>query len=581
MTELLSLIVNALYFFKMQFLEALKDSKNGLSNSKYYLASNISGLYYIIKIFPNGHTEERSGETWIFLFILETNERKITANFTLSIESTNFVNNVTKLCVEPERYGFKCCTTAEFFDSKNNFFVEGEITIKLEGIFSTVRSIVAGIETPINIESRFKKADLIALKDFECINGKCFYAFNNPGLQYFIRISPNGDDEKRSGQTWIFLYANGSAERNITAEFTISVESADFKISFCHVFKRYTGWGIACSKSDDFFMPSKKFFVNGEITIKIQGILKAERSLKISCPISMIWKIKEHDLKAKKNENFGSLRSKRFNILAFSNVNYYISLNPNVINDGSPKHTGIYLNIELGGEKKVEAIYDFSFDSANINLPLQFIFNKSTGGGANLCSTDDLFNPFKKYIFDGFLIIKISGVLMVEKDQTAELICINGLELNALEHCQEKDFTIIVGKKEIQVHKKVLMDASSVFAGMLESGMKEAIENKMIIDEEEFSFEVVDTAVQLCYNAFFLLEFNLEDMLSLYKFADKYDIKGSVEDSLIKGISASNVVQLVHFSTTFNAEKLHQNCVEFVIKCLEGRTPVLGSDTLD
>lgn len=129
--------------FKKADLEALKDSKNGLSNSKYYLASNISGLYYIIKIFPNGHTEERSGETWIFLFILETNERKITANFTLSIESTNFVNNVTKLCVEPERYGFKCCTTAEFFDSKNNFFVEGEITIKLEGIFSTVRSIVA------------------------------------------------------------------------------------------------------------------------------------------------------------------------------------------------------------------------------------------------------------------------------------------------------------------------------------------------------------------------------------------------------------------------------------------------------
>uniref|UniRef100_A0AC35FVW1 Uncharacterized protein n=1 Tax=Panagrolaimus sp. PS1159 TaxID=55785 RepID=A0AC35FVW1_9BILA len=74
-------------------------------------------------------------------------------------------------------------------------------------------------------------------------------------------------------------------------------------------------------------------------------------------------------------------------------------------------------------------------------------------------------------------------------------------------------------------------------------------------------------------------------MLSLYEFAKKYRITffmDSVEDSLIKHISSSNVVNLIKISSphSFNITKLHQKCNEFFIKCLKETTPVYASESL-
>uniref|UniRef100_A0A914Y816 BTB domain-containing protein n=1 Tax=Panagrolaimus superbus TaxID=310955 RepID=A0A914Y816_9BILA len=67
------------------------------------------------------------------------------------------------------------------------------------------------------------------------------------------------------------------------------------------------------------------------------------------------------------------------------------------------------------------------------------------------------------------------------------------------------------------------MDASPVLAAMLESGLKESAENKMYIPD--FSFEIVEAAIKLCYNRYIPLNFTLEDILSIYRFADKYQMK--------------------------------------------------------
>uniref|UniRef100_A0A914Y4G2 BTB domain-containing protein n=1 Tax=Panagrolaimus superbus TaxID=310955 RepID=A0A914Y4G2_9BILA len=154
----------------------------------------------------------------------------------------------------------------------------------------------------------------------------------------------------------------------------------------------------------------------------------------------------------------------------------------------------------------------------------------------------------------------------------------------AAEKEKDENFTVVVGKKEIKVHKQVIMDASSAFTAMFESGMKECTENKMFIEEEDFSFEVVDAAVKLCYNCGDLSNLNLEDFLSLYRFSDKYEIKhimNFVEEYLIKIPSPANVCQLIHFSKVFNASKLYQSSIDFLIKCSKDSTPVSGLDILD
>uniref|UniRef100_A0A914XZR6 Uncharacterized protein n=1 Tax=Panagrolaimus superbus TaxID=310955 RepID=A0A914XZR6_9BILA len=70
----------------------------------------------------------------------------------------------------------------------------------------------------------------------------------------------------------------------------------------------------------------------------------------------------------------------------------------------------------------------------------------------------------------------------------------------------------------------------------------------------------------------------------LYRFADKYEIKSImdlVENDLIKIITPSNVVQLIHFSKNFNEAKLYQSCINFLLKCSEAHTSVLGIESLD
>uniref|UniRef100_A0AC34FB18 MATH domain-containing protein n=1 Tax=Panagrolaimus sp. ES5 TaxID=591445 RepID=A0AC34FB18_9BILA len=349
----------------------------------------------------------------------------------------------------------------------------------MESSFSTSK-----IACPFEIESKFKKSDLIALKDSEngFLKGKYFYAFNIPGLQYHVKIYPNGDEEDNRGETWIYLRVNGSKERKITTKFTIAIESANYSESFDEVYETFTGWGSTCCKSDEFFDSKNKYFVNEEVTIKIKGIFKTDKPLfqKTSTPISIQWKIKEDVLLAKKGLKNGRLISKRRNVPSFSE---------------KPATWG-YLNIEMENEKKkIEAVYDISVDSVNYSEVVQEIFDKSEGYGLNLCSTDDLFDPTNGYIADGFLTINFNGILLTETDEKTETIFKKKV----------KDFTIIIGDKEI---------------------------------------------------------------------------KDLVENDLIKKVSPSNVVQIIHFTKTLTASKLHQSCIEFLLKCSKESTPVLGVESL-
>jgi hypothetical protein len=327
------------------------------------------------------------------------------------------------------------------------------------------------IVCPFENEWKFHKADLMDLKDSEdgCLSGKCYYAYSIPGLQYCVHIFPNGSSERSRGQTCIFFNVNGSDERKISAEVTLSVESANFSVSLISVYEERVGHGTCFCKTAEFF--NSKFFADGELTIKVKGTLKAERPLisKICTPISMQGKIKEEDLKSKK-ESSGRLQSKRINVASFSGVKYYLSFYPKLINVENESETCLYLHLSMEKEKKIEAVYDFSIDSTDYNFDCQYIFEKSDGWGCFLCSTEDLFDPTKRYIVNGVLTVNLNGILMVEKDKIISLNCKNGLASTAKRN--GKDFLIVIGDKKLKVHKQVLKDASPAFAGMLQSGMK-------------------------------------------------------------------------------------------------------------
>uniref|UniRef100_A0A914XZD6 Uncharacterized protein n=1 Tax=Panagrolaimus superbus TaxID=310955 RepID=A0A914XZD6_9BILA len=127
------------------------------------------------------------------------------------------------------------------------------------------------IVCPIDNEWKFKKYDLIAANNFEDghMGGKHFYAFNIHGVSYKVDIFST----VRSGFTSIYFIVNGSKERKVTGDLTASIESSDYSKKLNTDLQECNN--IFFEYNVDFF--ESKLFVNGEITVRVKGTLKAQR----------------------------------------------------------------------------------------------------------------------------------------------------------------------------------------------------------------------------------------------------------------------------------------------------------------
>ena len=93
------------------------------------------------------------------------------------------------------------------------------------------------------------------------------YKTSIPGVEYRLVIYPNGHNERNRGQVWIFLFTNLRVNK-IMVDWTISIKSASYKKSEKLCYSKI------CNLPD-LFNPDKKFIVDGKMTIKLKGTLKA------------------------------------------------------------------------------------------------------------------------------------------------------------------------------------------------------------------------------------------------------------------------------------------------------------------
>uniref|UniRef100_A0A914Q2G3 MATH domain-containing protein n=1 Tax=Panagrolaimus davidi TaxID=227884 RepID=A0A914Q2G3_9BILA len=174
-------------------------------------------------------------------------------------------------------------------------------------------------------------------------------------------------------------------------------------------------------------------------------------------PFTVKWEIPENRLLPLKDSVNGNLASNFVsNIHGFQ---YYLRIYPNEKRTNADgRITSIYLNLDLGKLKKVEAKYTFTVKSANYSRFHRWIYETSEGRGGEFCSTKDFFDPQKKFIVDGKMTVKCDGIFEVETEDTTSVVSEQqkwdggALGDKLWGNNDSKDITIVADGKEIKVN---------------------------------------------------------------------------------------------------------------------------------
>ena len=137
--------------------------------TEWFEASNIPGVKYKLRMYPNGYIDEHRNETWVSLNVSIGKEVEVQADYQISIESAGLNIKLNYKYIEDTGFGSKCCDTTVLLNPR--FIVDGKLTIKCDGILTVKRegkTPPAKWETEGFLKNIWNRSD----KDFTIIVGE-------------------------------------------------------------------------------------------------------------------------------------------------------------------------------------------------------------------------------------------------------------------------------------------------------------------------------------------------------------------------------------------------------------------------
>uniref|UniRef100_A0A914PCY3 BTB domain-containing protein n=1 Tax=Panagrolaimus davidi TaxID=227884 RepID=A0A914PCY3_9BILA len=294
-------------------------------------------------------------------------------------------------------------------------------------------------------------------------------------------------------------------------------------------------------------------------------------------PIKIQWKILKKNILVESKSDDWSLISKIFSIAQCPDLKYCLSLrqHKNCQDYKSKIHLALLVDFETIGFKftQVKANYNVKIPSAKFSFETEFIFKRGQLSGKLFCTPEELLDPSNNFFVDNIMDVILEGNLSIERDNSyydaEEFIQIKNNHLGLrLWDREDKDFTIVVGGKEIKIHKLIISAESSVFDRMIQSGLKESKENKVTISD--FDSEIVEIAMKFCYGV------NISKLIVVENAVDT-----SMEIFLLSHMVPLNVCTIANASILSNSPTLSKKCSDYIVESKKKRITISNLSFLD
>ncbi|KAK0083977.1 hypothetical protein PV325_007820 [Microctonus aethiopoides] len=129
------------------------------------------------------------------------------------------------------------------------------------------------------------------------------------------------------------------------------------------------------------------------------------------------------------------------------------------------------------------------------------------------------------------------------------------------------DMTIVIGKKQIPVHKAILAAYSPVFFAMFKANMRESVNKQIVVTDIEV--DIMEKAINFMYTGVIHPVPEICDLLSIMQVADKYRIIALMtwcERKLIERLEVENVLEILDKASEYAVPQLMKIATSFMVE---------------